>query len=354
MVRPSDPVAETLWEALADSEPRPTLFWGRDLGAIVRRLEGASTAPLWWLAPDVQSLSHPAPRRAVDLAPPWDLTDEGPTRIVLRLPRSRVELEWRLDVAASLLGPGGELWIAGAKREGIKGVQGLSGDRLGPTSVLRTKRRCRVIVAHREVPRGSRPEPADAAFEVEFAAQRLQVSALPGCFAQGRLDDGTARLLAWLEGATKALPEARRMLDLGSGSGIIGCALAAHEPALRVDLVDAFAAGFRSSERTIERLDLGERVVAHLADVASAPRGPYDLICTNPPFHRGRHTDPTLATAFAQSAARRLAPGGRYVVVANRPLGYADALRGLFGDVQVPFDDGRYRIFVCARRVLTP
>ena len=48
---------------------------------------------------------------------------------------------------------------------------------------------------------------------------------------------------------------------------------------------------------------------------------------------------------FADSARARLARGGTLLLVANRHLGYADALRSRFAHVDVAQEDTRFRVW---------
>ncbi|WP_163277808.1 methyltransferase, partial [Klebsiella aerogenes] len=64
----------------------------------------------------------------------------------------------------------------------------------------------------------------------------------------------------------------------------------------------------------------------------------YDTIVMNPPFHAGRSADPTMGQGFIAAAAKRLKPGGRLLLVANRQMPYEAALKSLFRSV-LPVED---------------
>ena len=78
-----------------------------------------------------------------------------------------------------------------------------------------------------------------------------------------------------------------RVLDLCSGTGCIGCAIAAELPRVRVVLADVSAAAMDISRRNVERNGLGGRVSFLPADVTKQPplmTGSFDLVVSNPPY----------------------------------------------------------------------
>ena len=78
-----------------------------------------------------------------------------------------------------------------------------------------------------------------------------------------------------------------RVLDLCSGTGCIGCAIAAELPRVRVVLADVSAAAMDISRRNVERNGLGGRISFLQADVTKQPplmTGSFDLVVSNPPY----------------------------------------------------------------------
>lgn len=78
-----------------------------------------------------------------------------------------------------------------------------------------------------------------------------------------------------------------RVLDLCSGSGCIGCAIAEAMPKTRVVLADISQEALAVSRRNIRRNALEGRVSLLRADVREAPPimlGSFDLVISNPPY----------------------------------------------------------------------
>jgi ribosomal protein L3 glutamine methyltransferase len=79
--------------------------------------------------------------------------------------------------------------------------------------------------------------------------------------------------------------EVTRALDLCTGSGCIGIAMAAHNPHWSVDLVDVDEGALSLAHENIALHQIGDRVRAIRSDLfAGLDDEPYDLIVSNPPY----------------------------------------------------------------------
>ncbi len=84
----------------------------------------------------------------------------------------------------------------------------------------------------------------------------------------------------WLDGR-----EVSRALDLCTGSGCIGIAMASYNPDWQVDLVDVSEEALSLARENIDYQDVGERVRAIRSDLFTGIAGErYDLIVSNPPY----------------------------------------------------------------------
>ena len=127
---------------------------------------------------------------------------------------------------------------------------------------------------------------------------RTAVVVTPGAFGSGE-HVTTASCLEFLE----ALPglEAMRVLDVGSGTGILAVA-ALLLGARHAVLVDTDPLAVATARRNCELNRVAERAEHVLGSLADAPPGPYDLILAN------LHGD--LLQALAPGLAAAAAPGG--------------------------------------------
>ena len=77
----------------------------------------------------------------------------------------------------------------------------------------------------------------------------------------------------------------QRALDLCTGCGCIGIAMAAHMPWLRVDVADISAEALDVAQRNVRRHAVESRVRLFLSDLYNEiPPQTYDLVVANPPY----------------------------------------------------------------------
>src|SRR5262245_890696 len=165
-----------------------------------------------------------------------------------------------------------------------------------------------------------------AAFEREpftctVWGQRLDLVSGSGVYSRGRLDPGTAVLFRETEP-----PAPGEVLDLGTGYGVVGLAIAAAWRAAgsaggRVTGVEVNQRAVLLASENAAALRLQDRFVAAGPDAVAAG-ATYDEIWSNPPIRIGKQA---LHDLLLQWFAR-LRPEGRAVMVVGKNLG-ADSLQ---------------------------
>lgn len=191
------------------------------------------------------------------------------------------------------------------------------------------------------IPEAPAIEPAET---IELRGRTLRLYQEERIFARGHLDPATRMLAEAFE-----IRPGASVLDLGSGSGMLGILAALLEPSSRVVLVDSDPLAIDVSRRNAA-LNGVTNVTAYLSDVlADLPDQRFDLILMNPPFHRGRAHDAALAERFMIEAAGALLPGGRLYVVCNRFLRYEPTLERLVGPVREVTGDRQFKVLLTAR-----
>ena len=102
----------------------------------------------------------------------------------------------------------------------------------------------------------------------------------------------------------------QRALDLCTGSGCIGIAMASHNPDWQVDIADISADALALARENIEYQDVGERVRAIQSDLFGGLAGArYDLIVSNPPYVTNDEFD-ALPPEYAHEPKLGLTAGG--------------------------------------------
>jgi 16S rRNA (guanine1207-N2)-methyltransferase len=264
---------------------------------------------------------------------------------LMGVPKGRDFARAQIWTARRALRPGGRLYIAGPTNGGAKSVMADAQALFGHGVTLSTRRRHRVGVS-------IRPEIVPAGYPAEWGADPthiqqqtfdtpcgpVTVKTMPGIFSWQHLDDGTAFLMEHLnDGET-----GKDVLDVGCGYGVLGIALARH--ARKVTMVDDNLLAVRCAQGSVE-INALENVTVEPGDVyADLKHQKFDLIVSNPPFHKEFDVNTNVAHRIMREARTRLRPGGRLVIVANAFLKYEDVMAQYLTKSRVIARNNRYMV----------
>jgi 16S rRNA (guanine1207-N2)-methyltransferase len=266
--------------------------------------------------------------------------------VLVELPKGRRLAQRWLVQAYSVLKPGGSLYLAGPKQQGIQPVLNDAEELFGNYALLGYKKGNRVARFVKQTEKHSAPswslEPGIAKstwyeLTVEISKDELKLYSLPGVFSYNNLDEGTRLLLD-----TYAPSPGEKVLDLGCGYGIIG--LQAARAGAAVDLVDDNLLAVAAAKANLARYRIQNgRVLA--SDCANAVLDQrYTLVMTNPPFHTGKMVEYGVASTFISQAYQVLHPGGRLVLVANKFIRYDRLMREVFQNVEVLAQTNKFHV----------
>lgn len=125
-------------------------------------------------------------------------------------------------------------------------------------------------------------------------------------FSTFEVDDGTDLLLRTIEPANQ---NPAQILDIGSGAGVIGIALARRFPHASVTMADKDLLAVRYARHNCALNNVENARVLGSVGLSDIPPGPYDLIISNIPAKIG---DLAIEQEFLLTPLAHLRPGGEY------------------------------------------
>lgn len=146
-----------------------------------------------------------------------------------------------------------------------------------------------------------------------------------------RLGTDSMLLGCWLN------PYAERILDIGTGSGVLALMLAQRNPQSQIDAIDIDAESVEQAQQNFASSPWSERIQGFQADVKNWQQQDYDLLICNPPYFEtpkraaqlaranARHMDTLTHDEILSHARHLLKPTGRLAMVL--PLQAATDLR---------------------------
>jgi tRNA1Val (adenine37-N6)-methyltransferase len=134
---------------------------------------------------------------------------------------------------------------------------------------------------------------------------------------------------AVLLGAWADVADAKRILDIGTGSGVIALMLAQRSTA-QIDAIDIDEESIKQAQENFSDSPWSEQLSAHnisLKNFAAATTVKYDLVVSNPPYFTdsfkpadpqrfsARHNDQLPIQELAENAAKLLSATGKFCVI---------------------------------------
>jgi 16S rRNA (guanine1207-N2)-methyltransferase len=294
------------------------------------------------------------------VAPTWEQHPldaslvEGARVVLLQLPRELDALDEVAGLVARSAPPGVVLFAGGRVKHMTLAMNDVLRRHFGDVHASLARQKSRVLVASRPLPGpGGASGEAGAGGAGWPREQRhldlgLTVAAHGRAFAGTSVDIGTRALLGVL---ADALPEARDVVDLGCGTGVLAASVALARPGVQVVATDQSAAAVASAGATARANGVGDRVRVVRADAGDAlAEGSADLVLLNPPFHVGAAVNTGLAPRLFDAAARLLRPGGELWTVYNSHLAYRPALEASVGPTRQVLRTPKFTVTASTRR----
>ncbi len=162
----------------------------------------------------------------------------------------------------------------------------------------------------------------------------------PSNFSPNGIDSGTLAMLS----AVDFLPN-DKVLDMGCGYGVVGILAAKLIGAGNVTMCDISESAVKQAKINAELNGVPDIDIKISDGFSEIPDNGFTLILSNPPYH----TDFSVPKHFIEVGFKKLAVGGKMVMVTKRLDWYKNKLASVFGGVRVREIDGYY-VFISEKR----
>lgn len=271
------------------------------------------------------------------------ITDTSFDGAIIYMPKVKKHLVMLLDNLAHVLKPGGQIFIVGHNKSGIKSCVKQLEAVCADVNKVDSAKHCALFVG---TVKTTKPvfnlDDYLTQQTYQLGEHHWEVCGLPSVFSQDALDPGTKLLL-------ENLPKdvGSDVLDFACGAGVIAAYVGTQYPNVRLVLSDVSALALYSAQKTLAANNLSGEVVASngLGNVA----GNFTHIITNPPFHTGIRTDYGIVAEFLAKANSHLVNQGRLLIVANSFLNYAQAIENHFTNVHTVAKNNKFVIYTSVK-----
>lgn len=266
--------------------------------------------------------------------------------IVIYQPKAKDLLDYLLAATLPLLKEGGQIWLVGNNKSGVKSSAKRLEVGLDDVGKIDSAKHCLLYTGYKRRP--AKPfvfEDWIVTWQQDVAGQSITLCSLPGVFGHGKLDKGTELFLKQLN-AHRFMSDvaSARILDFGCGDGII--ALWMHnKTGAHITALDDSTLALKATELTFAANQASDAVTTLASNGLNEVKGRFNYIVTNPPFHTGMNTDYSIAESFFMTVKQHLTLNGELFVVANDFLRYPPILDAALGSHTRLFRDKGFAIY---------
>ena len=162
----------------------------------------------------------------------------------------------------------------------------------------------------------------------------------PSNFSPNNIDVGTLAMLS----AVDFLPS-DKVLDMGCGYGVVGILAAKLIGQENVTMCDISESAVKQAKINAELNGVPNIDIKVSDGFSEIPDNDFTLILSNPPYH----TDFSVPKHFIEVGFKKLALGGKMIMVTKRLDWYKNKLTSIFGGVRVREINGYY-VFISEKR----
>jgi len=272
---------------------------------------------------------------------PFDTPPESVDIGLMQIPKSLDLFRFFLHTLSASLSDGGTVICAFMTKYFTPALLDIAGDYFEEVEQSLAQKKSRILILNEKkaLPDASFIETYSHAFDDNHTET---LSQYPGVFSSGQVDYATKFLIDTFS----PNKDEQKILDIGSGNGVIARALQIKHPEATFHLVDDSILAIESSKLNVR----SDRAHFHWADTLDElDDQSIDLAISNPPFHFGHETNIEISVNLFREAAGVLAPGGRFVCVANKHLGYLPYLKKFFRSAESLAQNKKFVIYECRK-----
>ena len=175
---------------------------------------------------------------------------------------------------------------------------------------------------------------------IEIKNVSLKFETEPSNFSPNNVDIGTLAMLSVTD-----ILQSDKILDLGCGYGIVGILAGKLKGQENIIMCDISECAVKQAKINA-KLNQVSNIDIRLSDgFQNIPENDFTLILSNPPYH----TDFSVEKQFIEGGFKKLALGGKLIMVTKRLDWYKNKLISIFGGVKIHKVNGYY-IFVAEKR----
>lgn len=160
-------------------------------------------------------------------------------------------------------------------------------------------------------------------------------------FSPMAIDRGTLAMLS-----VAVFDEKDKVLDLGCGYGPVGILAAKKIGEENVMLCDISEEAIQLAKENAKRNGVEGVKIIKSNGLKDVDEKDFTLILSNPPYH----VDFSVPKAFIEDGYKKLAVGGKMLMVTKRKDWYKNKLISVFGGVKIEEIDGYY-VFIAEKRI---
>ncbi|VFP77795.1 class I SAM-dependent methyltransferase [Buchnera aphidicola] len=175
-------------------------------------------------------------------------------------------------------------------------------------------------------------------FIKKYVWNNIIIYSLPGVFGYNKIDQGSKLLISTFTKNIKG-----KILDLGSGTGIIGISLAKKNPLIDLTLTDIYDTAIWCSKKNLKKNDCIGKVL--FSNIYSKINTKYNLIVSNPPFHNNLNITVSLIHKIIKNSTKFLKKRGELRIVISSFISYKTIFKNKNINFNIILKKNRYTIY---------